>query len=66
MNNKNGLYEYGKTLIQGKYIEADLNKGLECIEKAMKLKNSNAKRFFALEYISGEYFSQDIEKDYLC
>ena len=45
MNNKNGLYEYGKTLIQGKYIEADLNKGLECIEKAMKLKNSNAKRF---------------------
>ena len=23
MNNKNGLYEYGKTLIQGKYIEAD-------------------------------------------
>ncbi|WP_418837560.1 MobP3 family relaxase, partial [Ruminococcus sp.] len=34
MNNKNGLYEYGKTLIQGKYIEADLNKGLECIEKA--------------------------------
>ena len=62
MNNKNGLYEYGKTLIQGKYIEADLNKGLECIEKAMKLKNSNAKRFFALEYISGEYFSQDIEK----
>lgn len=33
MNNKNGLYEYGKTLIQGKYIEADLNKGLECIEK---------------------------------
>ena len=29
MNNKNGLYEYGKTLIQGKYIEADLNKGLE-------------------------------------
>ena len=62
MNNKYGLYEYGKTLIQGKYIEADLNKGLECIEKAMKLKNSNAKRFFALEYISGEYFSQDIEK----
>ena len=28
----------------------------------MKLKNSNAKRFFALEYISGEHFSQDIEK----
>jgi TPR repeat protein len=62
MNNKNGLYEYGKALIQGNHIEADLEKGLECVEKAMKLKNSNAKRFFALEYISGEHFSQDIEK----
>ena len=60
--NKNGLYEYGKALIQGNHIEADLEKGLECVEKAMKLKNSNAKRFFALEYISGEHFSQDIEK----
>ena len=48
--------------IQGNHIEADLEKGLECVEKAMKLKNSNAKRFFALEYISGEHFSQDIEK----
>lgn len=62
MNNKNGLYEYGKALIQENHIEADLEKGLECVEKAMKLKNSNAKRFFALEYISGEHFSQDIEK----
>ena len=35
---------------------------MECIEKSIKLGNSNAKRFLALEYISGECFPQDIEK----
>uniref|UniRef100_UPI003FD8D8FA tetratricopeptide repeat protein n=1 Tax=Ruminococcus bicirculans (ex Wegman et al. 2014) TaxID=1160721 RepID=UPI003FD8D8FA len=40
----------------------DLNKGFECIEYSIKLGNSYAKRFLALEYISGECFPQDIEK----
>lgn len=62
LENKNGLYEYGKALIQGQHIEADLEKGLECLEKSIKLGNSNARRFLALEYLSGEHFEQDIEK----
>ena len=66
MNNKNGLYEYGKTLIQGKYIEADLNKGLECIEKAMKLKNPMQSVFLHWNIFRVNIFHKILKKDYLC
>ena len=59
MNNKNGLFEYGKALLIG---EQDADSAVKLLEKAVKLKNSNAKRFLALEYISGEHLEQDIEK----
>lgn len=62
MNNKNGLYEYGKALLLGEYIAQDKQKAVELLEKAIKLENINAKRFFALEYLSGEHHEQDIEK----
>ncbi len=62
MNNKNGLYEYGKALLIGEHIAQDKQKAVELLEKAIKLENINAKRFLALEYLWGEHLEQDIEK----
>ena len=62
MNNKNGLYEYGKALLLGEHIPQDKEKAVKLLEKAIKLENINAKRFLALEYISGEHLEQNIEK----
>ena len=62
MNNKNGLYEYGKALLLGEHIPQDKEKAVKMLEKAIKLENINAKRFLALEYISGEHLERDIEK----
>ena len=62
MNNKNGLFEYGKALLIGEHIPQDADSAVKLLEKAVKLKNSNAKRFLAIEYISGEHLEQDIEK----
>ena len=62
MNNKNGLFEYGKALLTGEHIPQDTDSAVKLLEKAVKLKNRNAKRFLALEYISGEHLEQDIEK----
>ena len=59
LNNKNGLYEYGKALLLG---DKDIPKAMDCLEKAIRLGNLNAKRFLALEYISGEHIEQDIDK----
>ena len=62
MNNKNGLFEYGKALLIDEHIPQNTDSAVKLLEKAVKLKNSNAKRFLALEYISGEHLEQDIEK----
>jgi len=62
LNNKNGLYEYGKALLIGENITQDIPKAMDCLEKAVRLGNLNAKRFLALEYISGEHIEQDIDK----
>ena len=62
MNNKNGLFEYGKALLIGEHIPQNTDSAVKLLEKAVKLKNRNAKRFLALEYISGEHLEQDIEK----
>ncbi len=62
MNNKNGLYEYGKELLLGEHIPQDKEKAVKLFEKAIKLENINAKRFLALELISGEHLDQDIDK----
>ncbi|MFR3634455.1 MAG: MobP3 family relaxase, partial [Ruminococcus sp.] len=42
MNNKNGLFEYGKALLIGEHIPQDTDSALKILEKAVKLKNSNA------------------------
>ena len=62
LNNKNGLYEYGKALLLGENITQDIPKAMDCLEKAVRLGNLNAKRFLALEYINGEHIEQDIDK----
>ena len=62
MNNKNGLYEFGKALLLGEHIAQDKQKAVDLLEKAIKLENVNAKRFLALEYLSGEHLEQDIKK----
>lgn len=62
MNNKNGLYEYGKALLLGEHIYQDKEKAVKLLEKEIKFENINAKRFLALEYISGEHLERDIEK----
>ena len=54
--------EYGKALLTGEHIPQDTDSAVKLLEKAVKLKNSNAKRFLALEYISGEHLEQDFEK----
>ena len=54
--------EYGKALLIGEHIPQDADSAVKLLEKAVKLKNSNAKRFLALEYISGEHLEQDFEK----
>lgn len=59
LNNKNGLYEYGKALLIG---DKDIPKAMDFLEKAVRLGNLNAKRFLALEYINGEHIEQDIDK----
>ncbi len=64
MNNKNGLYEYGKALLIGEHIPQDKQKAVDLLEKAIKLENINAKRFLALEYLWGEHLEQDIEKGF--
>ena len=64
MNNKNGLYEYGKALLLGEHISQDKKKAVKLLEKAIKLENINAKRFLALEYISDEHLDQDIDKGF--
>ena len=40
----------------------DIEKAVKLLEKAIKLENINAKRFLALELISGEHLDQDIDK----
>lgn len=62
LNNKNGLYEYGKALLFGENITQDMPKAMDCLEKAVRLSNVNAKRFLALEYISGEHIELKIDK----
>ena len=62
MNNKNGLFEYGKALLIGEHIPQDADSAVKLLEKAVKLKNRNAKSFLALELISGEHLDQDIDK----
>lgn len=64
MNNKNGLYEYGKALLLGEHIPQDKEKVVKLLEKAIKLENINVKRFLAFEYISGEHLEQDIDKGF--
>lgn len=62
VNNKHGLYKYGKALLTGDEVAPAADLGEELLQKAASLGNRNAERYLALEYISGEHISQDIDK----
>ena len=62
VNNKHGLYKYGKALLTGDEVAPAANLGEELLQEAVSLGNKNAERYLALEFISGEHISQDIDK----
>ena len=62
VNNKHGLYKYGKALLTGDEVAPAANLGEELLQEAVSLGNKNAERYLALEYISGEHIEQDIDK----
>ena len=62
VNNKHGLYKYGKALLTGDEVAPAADLGEELLQKAASHGNRNAERYLALEYISGEHIEQDIDK----
>lgn len=62
VNNKHGLYKYGKALLTGDEVAPAANLGEELLQEAVSLGNKNAERYLALEFISGEHIEQDIDK----
>lgn len=44
MNNKNGLFEYGKALLIGEHIPQDTDSTVKLLEKAVKLKKQKCKK----------------------
>ena len=62
VNNQQGLYKYGKALLLGDEVAPSSELGENLLLKAVANGNVNAKRYLALEYISGEHIEQDIDK----
>lgn len=62
VNNKHGLYKYGKALLLGDDVAPSSELGENLLMKAIDAGNVNAKRYLAGEYISGEHLEQDIDK----
>lgn len=62
VNNQQGLYKYGKALLLGDDVAPSSELGENLLLKAVANGNVNAKRYLALEYISGEHIEQDIDK----
>ena len=62
VNNKNGLYKYGKALLLGDDVAPSSELGENLLLKAVAAGNVNAKRYLAGEYISGEHLEQDMDK----
>ena len=62
VNNKHGLYKYGKALLLGDDVAPSSELGENLLLKAVAAGNVNAKRYLAGEYISGEHLEQDIDK----
>lgn len=62
VNNKYGLYKYGKALLLGDDVAQSSEAGVDLLLKATAAGNINAKRYLAGEYISGEHLDQDIDK----
>ena len=62
VNNKHGLYKYGKALLLGNDVAPSSELGEDLLLKAIAAGNINAERYLARDYISGEHLRQDIDK----
>jgi TPR repeat protein len=62
VNNKHGLYKYGKALMTGDDVAPAADLGEELLQEAASLGNKNAERYLALEYVSSEHIEQDIDR----
>ena len=62
VNNKHGLYKYGKALMLGDDIAPSSELGEDLLMKAIAAGNINAERYLAREYVFGEHLEQDIDK----
>ena len=58
----NLYYKLGTMYKNGLGTDIDMHKAINYFMRSAELNNTNAKRMLALEYISGEYLKQDIEK----
>lgn len=65
MNNKNGLFEYGKALLIGEHIPQDTDSAVKLLEKAVKLKNSNAKDFLPLNIFQESIWNRTLKRNSL-
>lgn len=59
---ENLLYKIGRMYMRGLGTDTDMPKAIEYFQQSARLGNIGAKRYLALEYISGEYLEQDIDK----
>ena len=62
VNNKLGLYKYGKALLLGDDVAPSSELGEDLLMKAVAAGNINAEHYLAREFISGEHLRQDIDK----
>lgn len=61
LNNENALCEYGKQLVEGKFIQQDIDQGIALLEKSAE-KSENARYYLGKLYLKGEIVAQDIDK----
>ncbi len=63
MNNKNGLFEYGKALLIGEHIPQNTDSAVKLLEKAVKLKNRNAKDSLPLNIFQESIWNRTLKRE---
>lgn len=65
MNNKNGLFEYGKALLIGEHIPQDTDSALKILEKAVKLKTAMQKDSSPLNIFQESIWNRTLKRNSL-
>lgn len=63
MNNKNGLFEYGKALLTGEHIPQDTDSAVKLLEKAVKLKTAMPRGFLRLNIFQESIWNRTLKKE---